>query len=117
MGGDPNGTDSAARFTAPTLINDQVIADIKALEELAPLHNAPAIAAIQATQTKLGGNIPMVAVFDTVFHRTIPDYAKFYAIPPDLAERHKIHRYGFHGISHWQWKFSATASVSMLVRI
>jgi acetate kinase len=88
------------RFTASALIDDEVIAGIKALEELAPLHNAPAIAVIQATQTTLGTSIPMVAVFDTVFHRTIPDCAKLYAIPLDLAERHNIRRYGFHGISH-----------------
>jgi acetate kinase len=87
-------------FTAPTLINNQVIAGIEALEELAPLHNSPAIAVIQATRTKLGTTMPMVAVFDTVFHRTIPDYAKLYGIPPKLSERYKIHRYGFHGISH-----------------
>jgi acetate kinase len=99
------------RFTAPTLINDEVIAGIKALEELAPLHNAPAVSAIQATQTKLGANIPMVAVFDTVFHRTIPDRAKLYGIPPDLAERHKIRRYGFHGISH-QYMASRYAQIT-----
>jgi len=86
------------RFTAPMRIDDEVIAGIEALKELAPLHNQPAVSVIRASRNKLG--IPMVAVFDTVFHRTIPDRAKFYAIPPDLAERHKIYRYGFHGISH-----------------
>jgi acetate kinase len=88
------------RFTAHTLIDEEAIAGIKALQELAPLHNASAIAVIQASRTRLGTSIPMVAVFDTVFHRTIPDYAKVYAIPPELAERHHIHRYGFHGTSH-----------------
>lgn len=90
----------ADKFSAPVLINDDVIADIEALEELAPLHNAPAVAAIRASRSVLGANMPMVAVFDTVFHRSIPEYAHVYAIPPELSERYRIRRYGFHGISH-----------------
>lgn len=86
------------RFMASTRIDDDVIAGIEALEELAPLHNQPAVSVIKASRNKL--DIPMVAVFDTVFHRGIPNRAKLYAIPPDLAKRHKIYRYGFHGISH-----------------
>lgn len=86
------------RFTSATKIDDDVIAGIEALEELAPLHNQPAVNVIRSSRVRL--DVPMVAVFDTVFHRSIPDHAKLYAIPPDLAERHKIYRYGFHGISH-----------------
>lgn len=81
------------------LINDRVIADIEALEELAPLHNANAVDVIRATRDLLG-DVAMVAVFDTVFHRDIPDYAHLYGIPFELSERYQIRRYGFHGISH-----------------
>lgn len=87
-------------FTTSVPIDDEVIAKIESLEELAPLHNKPAVSVIRATRSKLDPSIPQVAVFDTVFHSSIPKYAKLYAIPPDLAERHKIRRYGFHGISH-----------------
>ncbi|WP_414621323.1 acetate/propionate family kinase [Calothrix sp. CCY 0018] len=90
----------ANRFTAPILINDEVIAEIEALEELAPLHNANAVDVIRATHKLLGNKVPMVAVFDTVFHRDIPDFAHLYGIPFELSERYQIRRYGFHGISH-----------------
>jgi acetate kinase len=89
----------ANHFTAPVLIDDEVIADIEALEELAPLHNANAVDVIRASR-KLLGDVPMVAVFDTVFHRDIPEYAHLYGIPFELSERYQIRRYGFHGISH-----------------
>ncbi|MBV6623188.1 MAG: acetate/propionate family kinase [Rivularia sp. (in: Bacteria)] len=90
----------ANRFNAPVLIDDKVIEDIKALEELAPLHNANAVDVIQATRNLLGKEVPMVAVFDTVFHSDIPDFAYLYGIPYELSERYQIRRYGFHGISH-----------------
>jgi len=88
-----------ARFTAPTPIDDAVIAEIEALERLAPLHNAPALAGIRSARTHLRG-VPMVAVFDTAFHASLPDRAARYAIPWELAERHGIRRYGFHGTSY-----------------
>jgi acetate kinase len=81
-------------------ITDEVLHQIEELEDLAPLHNKPAVTVIRATQTNVGSRLPMIAVFDTVFHRTIPDEAALYALPFELAERHKIRRYGFHGISH-----------------
>lgn len=87
-------------FSNAVLINDRVIADIEALEELAPLHNANAVDVIRATRNLLGDKVPMVAVFDTVFHRDIPDYAHLYGIPFELSERYQIRGYGFHGISH-----------------
>jgi acetate kinase len=87
------------RFAAATRIDPQVVADIEALDDLAPLHNAAGVAAIKAAQA-VYADLPMVAVFDTVFHRTLPDYAAAYAIPADLARRHRIQRYGFHGIAH-----------------
>lgn len=87
------------RFTEPVRISNQVIDDIRAVSHLAPLHNGLALAAMEAGQNVLS-NVPGVAVFDTAFHRTMPDVAALYAIPPDLAEKHSLRRYGFHGISH-----------------
>jgi acetate kinase len=88
------------RFTAPTLIDDEVIGAIEALETLAPLHNRPSLTGIRACRAALGAAVPMVAVFDTAFHASLPERATHYAIPDELAERHGIRRYGFHGISY-----------------
>jgi acetate kinase len=82
------------------MITDQVEAGIDALSELAPLHNPACLAGIRGAKAVLGSSVPMVAVFDTAFHRTMPEVARHYAIPTDLAERHHIRRYGFHGIAH-----------------
>jgi acetate kinase len=83
-----------------TLITEQVEAGIDALSELAPLHNPACLAGIRAARGVMGSTVPMVAVFDTAFHRTMPEVARHYAIPMDLADRHHIRRYGFHGIAH-----------------
>jgi acetate kinase len=88
------------RYTEPTLITEQVEAGIDALSELAPLHNPSCLAGIRGAKTVLGQKMPMVAVFDTAFHQTMPEVAKRYAIPVELADRHRIRRYGFHGIAH-----------------
>lgn len=88
------------RFFQSALITDTVMKEINDLSELAPLHNPACGEGIQSTQKNLGKNIPMVAVFDTAFHRTMPPVAKIYALPHDLAARHDIQRYGFHGIAH-----------------
>jgi acetate kinase len=88
------------RFVEPTRLDDDVIEAIAALRDLAPLHNDPALEAIRATRAVLGTRVPMVAVFDTAFHHTMPAYAAYYAIPQDLATRYHIRRYGFHGIAH-----------------
>ena len=88
------------RYVESTLITDQVEAGIDALSELAPLHNPACLAGIRGAKAVLGSTVPMVAVFDTAFHRTMPDVARHYAIPKDLADRHHIRRYGFHGIAH-----------------
>lgn len=87
------------RFTEPARISNQVIDDIRDVSHLAPLHNGLALAAMEAGQ-KVLPNVPGVAVFDTAFHRTMPDVAALYAIPPYLARKHALRRYGFHGISH-----------------
>ncbi len=87
-------------FAEPTIIDDEVIEKIEALSDLAPLHNAPALAAIRAARAVLGPAIPMVATFDTAFHRSLPERAARYAIPPELAARHHVYRYGFHGLAH-----------------
>ena len=88
-----------ARFTAPTLIEADVIARLAELERLAPLHNPPAIHAIRGAR-ELFANIPHVAIFDTAFHTTLPARAREYALPADVRARFGIRRFGFHGISH-----------------
>ena len=88
------------QFMESTLITDQVEAGIDALSELAPLHNPACLAGIRGAKSAMGPQVPMVAVFDTAFHRTMPEVARQYAIPADLADRHRIRRYGFHGIAH-----------------
>lgn len=88
------------RFVDPTLIDDEVIDGLKAISGLAPLHNGPSLSAIRATRKVLGPAVPMVAIFDTAFHNTLPEKAYRYAISHELAEKHHIRRYGFHGIAH-----------------
>ena len=89
-----------ARFTAPTRIDDGVVAELQAVRELAPLHNGPGVAGIVACRRHAGTSMPMVAVFDTSFHASMPEIAWRYALPRDLADRHGVRRYGFHGISY-----------------
>lgn len=86
-------------FQAPVLITDEVKAKIRECFKLAPLHNPPNLSGIEAV-TNLLQDVPQVAVFDTAFHQTIPDYAFLYALPYELYEKHGIRRYGFHGTSH-----------------
>jgi acetate kinase len=88
------------RFLETTLITAEVEATIDALSELAPLHNPACVAAIRGARAAVGGALPMVAVFDTAFHQVMPEVAKRYALPADLAEQHGVRRYGFHGIAH-----------------
>jgi len=90
----------ADQFSRPVRINEEVVQQVAELEDLAPLHNASAVRVIRAAQGKVGPQLPMIAVFDTVFHRTIPDEAALYPLPLELGNRHRIRRYGFHGISH-----------------
>jgi len=88
------------RFTGSVLIDDEVDAIIEALNDLAPLHNPACLSGIRAARAVLSSAVPMVAVFDTAFHHTMPDYASTYAIPYDLSSRHRVKRYGFHGLAH-----------------
>ena len=87
-------------FSAPAQLDEAVLSVIAEVAPLAPLHNEPAIAAIRASGRTLGGRTPMVAVFDTTFHRSLPPRAAIYALPRAVAERHGIRRYGFHGLAH-----------------
>jgi acetate kinase len=86
-------------FSKPVLISDAVMMALEANAHLAPLHNPPNIAGIQAAQLALPG-LPNVAVFDTGFHATMPPKAFLYAIPKAFFEHDEIRRYGFHGTSH-----------------
>lgn len=87
------------RFTTSCLIDDDVLDGIRTCAVLAPLHNPPAIRAIEAV-TKLMPGLPQVAVFDTAFHQTTPAYVHRYAVPRDWYVDHGVRRYGFHGISY-----------------
>jgi len=87
-------------FIAAVLIDHRVVESLEALCELAPLHNPGALSGIRAARMALGASLPMVAVFDTAFHRTLPRHAAAYAIPAALAEKYAIRRYGFHGLAH-----------------
>lgn len=109
----------ADRFVEPTLLDADVVDGIAALSELAPLHNGPALQAIRAARSELGAAVPMVAVFDTAFHRTLPAKASYYAIPRALAEKHRIRRYGFHGLAHrfMAERYAALTSITTRLRL
>jgi acetate kinase len=85
------------RFVEPVVIDDEVTTALRALIPLAPLHNAPALAAIEDARQALP-DVPHVAVFDTAFHRTMPEEATRYAVPQRWFEW-GVQRYGFHGLS------------------
>ncbi|MEA4985154.1 Acetate kinase [bioreactor metagenome] len=87
------------KFNSSVLINDEVIKKIEECIEIAPLHNPPNLAGIRAI-SELLPDVPQVAVFDTAFHQTMPDYAYMYGIPYALYQKYGIRRYGFHGTSH-----------------
>ena len=88
------------RFVKSVLIDDDVIAALEDLCEIAPLHNPGAVSGIRAARKILGDGVPMAAAFDTSFHHSIPEPAALYAIPYELSLKHKIRRYGFHGLAH-----------------
>jgi acetate kinase len=86
-------------FYQPTVIDDKVVAELKGLSMLAPLHNPPAVQGIEVAR-KMLPNVPHVAVFDTAFFHDLPAAAATYAIDRELAQKWHIRRYGFHGTSH-----------------
>ena len=87
------------KFASSVVINDEVMAAIAECNDLAPLHNPANIIGINACKEVMPG-VPMVAVFDTAFHQTMPDKAYMYGIPYEYYEKYKVRRYGFHGTSH-----------------
>ena len=89
------------RFREPVLLGDETLAELRSLVDLAPLHNAPALAAIDAAREAFPA-LPHIAVFDTAFHATLPDEASAYALPERWRTQWHIRRYGFHGLSV-QW--------------
>lgn len=101
-----------ARFFEPTLITPLVEINIDELSVLAPLHNPGALQGIKAAKAAFPA-LPHVAVFDTAFHQTLPPSAYTYAIDRELAEAHRVRRYGFHGTSH---KFVSEAAAAFLGR-
>jgi len=86
-------------FKGSVVIDENVIHKIEEVAELAPLHNPPNLKGIYAVKNLLP-NLPQVAVFDTAFHQTMPDFAYMYAIPYSLYKKYGLRRYGFHGTSH-----------------
>ena len=87
------------KFNQSVVITPEVKEMIVKCAELAPLHNPANLKGIDAIEKTLPG-VPQVAVFDTAFHQTMPDYAYMYALPYELYEKYAIRRYGFHGTSH-----------------
>ncbi len=87
------------KFNSSAIINEKVMEAVRECIDIAPLHNPPNIIGIEACQQIMPG-IPMVGVFDTTFHSSMPDYAYLYAIPYELYQKYGIRKYGFHGTSH-----------------
>ena len=87
-------------YKVSTKITEKVIEDIESFSELGPLHNPPQAAAMRACVEVFGKDTPMVAVFDTSFHQTMPEKAYMYALPYEYYEKYHIRKYGFHGTSH-----------------
>lgn len=86
-------------FARSTFITDQVVEAVHEMEDLAPLHNPPNVTGIRAARELLPA-VPQVAVFDTAFHQTMPEFAYIYPLPYEWYERYGIRRYGFHGAAH-----------------
>ncbi|MCR4673511.1 MAG: acetate kinase [Lachnospiraceae bacterium] len=87
------------KFTSSVVITEEVINAVEECNDLAPLHNPANIIGIRACQA-LMPNVPMVAVFDTAFHQTMPSKAYMYGVPYECYENYKVRKYGFHGTSH-----------------
>ena len=100
----------AEKFVGSVIINEEVKKTLEECSEIAPLHNPPNLMGIYACEEILPG-VPMVGVFDTAFHQTMPATSYIYALPYELYEKHGIRRYGFHGTSH---KYVALKAAEML---
>ena len=87
------------KFTSSALVTDEVLAAIEECNDLAPLHNPANLIGINACK-ELMPNVPMVTVYDTAFHQTMPEKAYLYGLPYEYYEKYKVRRYGFHGTSH-----------------
>lgn len=87
------------KFASSVIINDEVMAAIEECNDLAPLHNPANLIGIRACR-ELMPKAPMIAVFDTAFHQTMPEKAYIYGLPYDYYKKYKVRRYGFHGTSH-----------------
>jgi acetate kinase len=87
-------------FSKPTIIDDSVIAAIRKLIPLAPLHNPHNLLGIEVAR-KRSPDVPQVAIFDTAFHQTLPPHSFHYALPYEFYTEHGVRRYGFHGTSHY----------------
>ncbi len=87
-------------FSEPIIVDETILNKLEDYSKLAPLHNPAGLAGIKASWQSFGEDKPNIAVFDTAFYKNMPEKAYRYALPPDLADEHKIRRYGFHGISH-----------------
>lgn len=98
------------RVFGPSILDDALTKDLEEATTFAPLHNPPALAAIRAVKERLPG-LPAVILTDTAFHRDLPDVARHYAIPRELANRHDIRRFGFHGIGH-AWMMTRYAELA-----
>jgi acetate kinase len=97
------------RFTQPVVIDAPIRAELEEMNDLAPLHNPPALAAIDAL-SHLSPNVPAVACFDTAFHTSLEPAASSYALPTAWVERWRLRRYGFHGLS-CEWSASRAAAL------
>ena len=86
-------------FASSAVVTEDVLAKIEEISDLAPLHNPANLIGIRACQEVMPG-VPMVVVFDTAFHQTMPEVAYMYALPYEYYEKYKVRRYGFHGTSH-----------------
>lgn len=93
-------THGGVRLAKSVLIDDSVIDTILEAAPLSPLHNPPQATTIRACRDLFGEKLPMVAVFDTAFHTTMPKKARAFAVPYRFYEEHNIRRFGFHGTSH-----------------
>jgi acetate kinase len=102
-----NGGES---YKESVLVDNEVKKQIEMCSELAPLHNPANLKGILSVEKLIPG-VPQVAVFDTSFHQTMPDYAYMYALPYEYYERYKIRKYGYHGTSH---KFVASKAANLL---